>query len=236
MLKHGNAAVYFSNYLRLSRLEVKEKLQWFGSGMLMMPGSCRYWYLQLICEEMNTTLTGSHRLLMVTVGLLPVASGGSADMHEKSSNCRNLVTTSFTIRTWFLCGFSFVLLPQSRRLCFCKRWPVSCIKCSGNAYKAMKEMSLFILVFAEMERLPYEHWAAPSAVCDLCFVLMFVTYGKPTQTSAVSCRELPHHAIREPADSQRHKRRRGTVQMCCLQPRHSGSQNVLLCRPPAHPP
>lgn len=127
MLKHGNAAVYFSNYLRLSRLEVKEKLQWFGSGMLMMPGSCRYWYLQLICEEMNTTLTGSHRLLMVTVGLLPVASGGSADMHEKSSNCRNLVTTSFTIRTWFLCGFSFVLLPQSRRLCFCKRWPVSCM-------------------------------------------------------------------------------------------------------------
>lgn len=41
-------------------------------------------------------------------------------------------------------------------------------------------------------------------------------------------RELPDHAIREPADSQRHSGRRGALQVCCLQPCHTGSQDLHL--------
>lgn len=49
-------------------------------------------------------------------------------------------------------------------------------------------------------------------------------------------RELPHHAIREPADRQRHSGGRGALQVRRLQPRHSGGQDVHLRRPPAHSP
>lgn len=49
-----------------------------------------------------------------------------------------------------------------------------------------------------------------------------------------SCRQLPHHALREPADRQRHPGGRGALQVRRLQPRHAGGEDVHLCRPPAH--
>lgn len=51
-----------------------------------------------------------------------------------------------------------------------------------------------------------------------------------------SCRELPHHAVREPANSQRNAGRWRAVQVCRLQPCHSGGQNIHLRWPPAYTP